>query len=395
MEGYFGNEEVVTALKSALLNRTRRRRDPETFAESSSSLMPVFILYGVPGTGKTHLVRELCGHLGLHLYEINADSAHQKYVGEGEEKIRGHFEEARELAEQNKEKDIILFIDEIDSLFPRSNSDIYNLPVNVLKMELTDKKNGQLILIGCTNNPGCWPPAIKSRITAEFLVAPPSADTRKQFFLHVMNREDKKAKMSVHLRSAEIEKLVNLTENYSMRDLTEGWQGVCNAALDLTYGATHFKQTIDAEDDATFLPCLCNDEKCGGIKGKIEDFAMAAIKYVPITLELAEKVFGRNVGKVDLMEVQKYEDYEKYGKFSMEIPEETKVRSPKASGTVQGTGGNKNCSIVFGVSLLMIAGACAMLYKLIIAEYWILLGIACFFIFSIILGLLKICFCGF
>ena len=158
MGAYFSNEKVVTTLKSALLNRARRRWDPETFADCSSSLMPFFILYGVPGTGKTHLVRELCGHLGLHLYEIHADSAHQKYVGEGEEKIRGHFEEARELVEQNKEQDIILFIDEIDSLFPRS--DVYNLPVNVLKTELADKRNAQLILIECTNNPGCWPESI-------------------------------------------------------------------------------------------------------------------------------------------------------------------------------------------------------------------------------------------
>ena len=75
-----------------------------------------------------------------------------------------------------------MFIDEIDSLFPRSNSDVYNLPVNVLKTELTDKKNGQLILIGCTNNPGCCPAAIKSRITAEFLVAPPCAKQEMSSF---------------------------------------------------------------------------------------------------------------------------------------------------------------------------------------------------------------------
>ena len=356
MEAYFGNEKVVTALKSALLNRARRRRDPETFADSSSSLMPFFILYGVPGTGKTHLVRELCGHLGLHLYEIHADSAHQKYVGEGEEKIRGHFEEARELAEQNKEQDIILFIDEIDSLFPRSNSDVYNLPVNVLKTELTDKKNGQLILIGCTNNPGCWPAAIKSRITAEFLVAPPCAETRNEFFLYAMKQEEKKDRMSVNLRSAEVEKLVKMTENFSMRDLSEGWTRVCNTALDLTYGATHFKQTIDDEDVAAFLPCLCNDEKCDGIKGKIEDFPMAAIKYVPITMELAEKSFGRNVGKVDSREVQKYEDYEKSGKFSLEIVEEPKARSRNAASPVPGeVGGNVNYSILFWLTLLIIA----------------------------------------
>ena len=171
-----------------------------------------------------------------------------------------------------------------------------------------------------------------------------------------MKQEEKKDRMSVNLRSAEVEKLVKMTENFSMRDLSEGWTRVCNTALDLTYGATHFKQTIDDEDVAAFLPCLCNDEKCDGIKGKIEDFPMAAIKYVPITMELAEKSFGRNVGKVDSREVQKYEDYEKSGKFSLEIVEEPKARSRNAASPVPGeVGGNVNYSILFWLTLLIIA----------------------------------------
>ena len=60
--------------------------------------MPFDILYGVPGCGKTHLVRELCSQLNRHLYELQADSAHQPYVGQGEQRIRQHFEEERDLA---------------------------------------------------------------------------------------------------------------------------------------------------------------------------------------------------------------------------------------------------------------------------------------------------------
>ena len=91
-------------------------------------------------------------------------------------------------------------------------------------------------------------------------------------------------------------------------------------------------------------------------KGTIEDFPMAAIKYVPITMELAEKSFGRNVGKVDLREVQKYEDYEKSGKFSLGIVEEPKARSRNAASPVPGeVGGNVNYSILFWLTLLIIA----------------------------------------
>ena len=253
MENYFGNEKVIESLRSVLLSRQRRRKDRETFGDSGSSLMPFYILYGVPECGKTHLVRELCSQLDLHLYELQADSAHQPYVGQGEQRIRQHFEEARDLAEQNKSQDIVLFVDEIDSLFPRSNSDVFSLPVNVLKVELTDPRNSHLIMIGCTNSPGVWPPAIKSRISQEFLVVPPTREARKQYFLYVIQREEKKDKMSVHLRTAEIDRLVDITENYSMRDLAEGWQQVCNAILNLTYEATHFKQVVDEDDNAAFV----------------------------------------------------------------------------------------------------------------------------------------------
>ena len=65
--------------------------------------------------------------------------------------------------------------------------------------------------------------------------------------------EEKKDKMSVHLRTVGIDRLVDITENYSMRDLAEGWQQVCNAILNLTYEATHFKQVVDEDDNAAFV----------------------------------------------------------------------------------------------------------------------------------------------
>ena len=76
----------------------------------------------------------------------------------------------------------------------------------------------------------------------------------------------------------------------------------------------HRHSEFDIRSDtlqAAFVPLLCKDEKCDGILGKIgEDYPTKAAKYVPISMEIAEKVFMPNVGKVDVKEAQRYKDYE-------------------------------------------------------------------------------------
>ena len=68
------------------------------------------ILYGPPGTGKTMLAKAMAGEAGVAFLPTTATDFMDKYVGEGEQKIRKLFLTARKYAPS------VIFIDEIDAI---------------------------------------------------------------------------------------------------------------------------------------------------------------------------------------------------------------------------------------------------------------------------------------
>ena len=68
------------------------------------------LLYGPPGTGKTMLARAMAGEAQATFLPTNATDFMNKYVGEGEGRIRNLFSVARRYAPS------IIFIDEIDAI---------------------------------------------------------------------------------------------------------------------------------------------------------------------------------------------------------------------------------------------------------------------------------------
>ncbi len=77
-----------------------------------------WLLYGPPGTGKTLFGRALAGETGAEFIYFNASDALQMYVGESTKALKATFEGAQKRASETK-KPVILFIDEIDSIFPK------------------------------------------------------------------------------------------------------------------------------------------------------------------------------------------------------------------------------------------------------------------------------------
>lgn len=69
------------------------------------------LLFGPPGTGKSHLIRALARESGARMLAIQPSDVNDMYVGEGEKLVKAVFTLARKLAP------CIVFLDEVDSLF--------------------------------------------------------------------------------------------------------------------------------------------------------------------------------------------------------------------------------------------------------------------------------------
>ncbi len=77
-----------------------------------------WLLYGPTGTGKTLFGKALAGEAGAEFVYFNAADALQMYVGQSTKALKAAFEGSQKRADETK-KPVILFIDEIDSIFPK------------------------------------------------------------------------------------------------------------------------------------------------------------------------------------------------------------------------------------------------------------------------------------
>src|SRR5581483_4970015 len=71
------------------------------------------ILYGPPGSGKTHLARAVANEVDARFYYINGPDVIGTYTGETEANLRRMFSEASHHAPS------IIFIDELDAMAPK------------------------------------------------------------------------------------------------------------------------------------------------------------------------------------------------------------------------------------------------------------------------------------
>lgn len=112
---------------------------PDLYAKYNIKPVKGILLYGQAGTGKTLMVRSLARELNLRLTVINGAEVASQYHGESEKKLRDIWQQARddassqdldedwsdsddECADINTRRSSILFIDEIDALFPRRDT---------------------------------------------------------------------------------------------------------------------------------------------------------------------------------------------------------------------------------------------------------------------------------
>ena len=189
---------------------TRYLENPESFGPWAPKNI---LFYGLPGTGKTMLVKALSNELEVPLYLIKATSLIGDHVGDSASKIHDLFKKASENAPS------IIFIDEMDAIaldrsFQSLRGDVSEI-VNSLLTEMDGiNENESVITIGATNNPTCLDYAVRSRFEEEIEFKLPDDNER----LAILENNLKTMPLKYDLN---LEKIVKLTKGLSGRDLKE------------------------------------------------------------------------------------------------------------------------------------------------------------------------------
>jgi proteasome-associated ATPase len=156
------------------------------------------LLYGPPGCGKTLIakavahslaqqVAEKTGMAGAHSYFLNIKGPEllNKYVGETERQIRLIFQRAKEKSAEGFP--VIVFFDEMDSLFRTRGSGISSDVENTIVPQLLSEIDGveglkNVIVIGASNREDMIDPAIlrPGRLDVKIKIERPDADAARE-----------------------------------------------------------------------------------------------------------------------------------------------------------------------------------------------------------------------
>jgi len=135
------------------------------------------LLYGPPGTGKTTIAKALATEVKASFYEHSAADLLSKWVGESEQKVAQLFTRAR------ANRPSIIFIDEIDTMLKRRQSDSSSpweeRVVSQFLRELDGLQTGQgVLLVGATNRVDIIDEAVRERRLAPIEVPLPDVEGR-------------------------------------------------------------------------------------------------------------------------------------------------------------------------------------------------------------------------
>ena len=123
------------------------------FQENGMKPCLTMLFHGLPGTGKTELVKQLALKHKRNIYQVDISGIKDMWVGESEKNLKKVFKEYADALKYNKNTPILLFNEADAILGVRTNvqhavDQMYNSLQNILLQELEDFKG---IFIATTN----------------------------------------------------------------------------------------------------------------------------------------------------------------------------------------------------------------------------------------------------
>lgn len=191
------------------------------YTSNDCQLSRGLILLGPPGTGKTHIVRQICKMSRYNYISTSGSDFVNKYVGTGAANVRKLFN----LASANSPT--IIFIDEADSIISKRNygdssggtSEQNNTICKILELMDSLNTNDNTFVIFASNMPeNKIDPAIKRSGRAEMMIKLdyPTNEERKDLFKLYLKEYytnqidlDRVSKESYGLTGADIKKIIN------------------------------------------------------------------------------------------------------------------------------------------------------------------------------------------
>ena len=147
------------------------------------------LFHGPPGTGKTLLAKAVAGETNSTFLYASGSEFVEKYVGVGAKRVRTLFEKAK------KDSPSIIFIDEIDAIGTKRNSESNNekdQTLNQLLVELDGfNTNETVIVIGATNRLDLLDEALlrPGRFDRHIYVGNPNVKAREKILqVHTTNK---------------------------------------------------------------------------------------------------------------------------------------------------------------------------------------------------------------
>jgi proteasome-associated ATPase len=199
--------DIAYTAIGGLINQIDQIRDavelpylhPELFREHELKPPKGVLLYGPPGCGKTLIAKAVANSLAKKVSEktgqegksyflnIKGPELLNKYVGETERHIRLVFQRAREKASLGTP--VIVFFDEMDSLFRTRGSGVSSDVENTIVPQLLSEIDGvealeNVLVIGATNRPDMIDPAIlrPGRLDVKIKIERPDAEAARDIF---------------------------------------------------------------------------------------------------------------------------------------------------------------------------------------------------------------------